>query len=197
MTALNCQWDSKLYMYVCLSQETIRNKKQPLHHQRSIWKPSHKVNKNKKNKIDDTLIQTFAMPLFSKNILLWVLSLNGAPSRISCGLLTLHEFSRASFSKKFLPYDHIHDEAVAQQADHEHHRVDRGDDGDDGRHVLLLPAVVVGHVAAAVRVSGHPGCGIHRTVLQRRGEALHVFFEYFNRSHLHAVTCYVELVQIF
>lgn len=55
-----------------------------------------------------------------------------------------------------LPYNHIHDETVAQQADYKDHRVDGGDDGDDGGHPLLLPALVVGHVAA-VGVSGHPG----------------------------------------
>lgn len=59
-------------------------------------------------------------------------------------------------SKVTLPDDHIHDEAVAQQADHKHHRVDCSDDGDDGRHALLLPAIIVGHIAA-IRVSGHPG----------------------------------------
>lgn len=47
-----------------------------------------------------------------------------------------------------LPDDHIHDEAVAKQADHKHHRVDCSDDGDYGRHALLLPAIIVGHIAA-------------------------------------------------
>lgn len=91
-------------------------------------------------------------------------------------------------SKVTLPDDHIHDEAVAQQADHKHHRVDRSDDGDDGRHALLLPAIIVGHIAA-VRVSGHPSWRIHRTVIQQRGEALGVFFENLNRSALHVDTC--------
>lgn len=47
-----------------------------------------------------------------------------------------------------LPDDDIHDEAVAQQTDHKHHWVDCSDDGDDGRHAFLLPAVIMGHIAA-------------------------------------------------
>lgn len=81
------------------------------------------------------------------------------------------------------PDDHIHDEAVAQQADHEHHRVHRGDDGDDGGHALLLPALIIaGHIAA---VSGHPNRGIHRTVLQQPGQALVLFFKNFNWCVFH------------
>lgn len=90
--------------------------------------------------------------------------------------------------KMILPDDDIHDEAVSQQADYKHYGVDRGDDGNDRRHALLLPALIVGHIAA-VGVSGHPGGEIRWTVLHRRGEAVIVFFEYFDRSAFHADTC--------
>lgn len=83
-----------------------------------------------------------------------------------------------------LPYDHIHDETVAQQADYKHHRVDRGDDGDDRGHPLLLPAPIVGHVAA-VGVFGHPGWEIQRTVLRRPEETVIVCFQNFHRGAFH------------
>lgn len=94
-----------------------------------------------------------------------------------------------------LPNDDIHDEAVAQQTDHKHHGVDRGDDGDDGRHALLLPALIMGHIAA-LWVSGHPGWRIEWTVLQQRGQALIVFFENFYRSAFHFDTCSLKAEQV-
>lgn len=90
--------------------------------------------------------------------------------------------------KMILPDDDIHDEAVSQQADDKHHGVDRGDDGNDWRHALLLPALIMGHIAA-LRVSRHPGGEIRWTILHRRGEAVIVFFEYFDWSAFHADTC--------
>lgn len=53
------------------------------------------------------------------------------------------------------PDDDIHDQTVARQAHHEHHRVDRHDDGDDRRHGLVLG--VPGGVRGVVEEFGRSG----------------------------------------